>query len=208
MNPWWVSAIAAIVYGCVGFLSIQLSAAVCKNVVPFDDGPAPGRPPVVALVVGAGLVGLSLAMRGAQAPELIIVGALLVPLVACWYSDVRCGIVPDYFTLIPLGLWLVGSFLAFHNTTSIVGALVMFVPFAVFAMISKGRGMGWGDVKLAALAGAVLGPPAAMLAIAGACLVAVFIAAVRKRRSEPIAFAPYLCGAIAASLALPIFPAA
>jgi len=94
-----------------------------------------------------------------------------------------------------------------HNTVAIVGAVVMFLPFALFALLSKGRGMGWGDVKLAALGGAVLGPPAAMLAFAGACLIAVFIAALRKRRSEPIAFAPYLCGAIAASLALPLFPA-
>jgi prepilin signal peptidase PulO-like enzyme (type II secretory pathway) len=206
MNPWWVVLVATIVYGCVGFLSIQLSAAVCNGVTPFDDGPKPGRPPVTALVAGAGFVGLSLALRGAQAPQLVLIGLLLVPLVACWYSDIRCGIVPDYFTLIPLGLWLVGSLLL-HNTVAIVGAVVMFLPFALFALLSKGRGMGWGDVKLAALGGAVLGPPAAMLAFAGACLIAVFIAALRKRRSEPIAFAPYLCGAIAASLALPLFPA-
>jgi prepilin signal peptidase PulO-like enzyme (type II secretory pathway) len=206
MNPWWVVLIATIVYGCVGFLSIQLSAAVCKNVVPFEDGPKPGRPPVTVLVVGAALVGLSLAVRGAQVPQLMIVGALLVPLVACWYSDIRCGVVPDYFTLVPLGLWSIGSLLL-HNSTAIVGAVVMFVPFAAFALLSRGRGMGWGDVKLAALGGAVLGPPAALLAFSGACLVAVFYAAIRRRRSEPIAFAPYLCGAIVASLALPLFPA-
>jgi hypothetical protein len=26
MNPWWIDLIATIVFGCVGFLSIQLSA--------------------------------------------------------------------------------------------------------------------------------------------------------------------------------------
>jgi hypothetical protein len=45
-----------------------------------------------------------------------------------------------------------------------------------------------------------------MLAFAGACLVAVFVAAIRKRRTEPIAFAPYLAGAIAAAIAFPLFP--
>ena len=206
MNPWWIDLIATVVFGCVGFLSIQLSALVCRNVVPFDDGPKPGRPPVMALVIGAAIVGFSLSMRGATLPSLAIVGGLLVPLVACWYSDILCGIVPDYFTLLPLGLWLVFSVFQ-HNYASLVGAAVMFVPFAIFALLSKGRGMGWGDVKLAALGGAVLGPPTAMLAFAGACLVAVFVAAIRRRRAEPIAFAPYLAGAIAAALAFPLFPA-
>jgi prepilin signal peptidase PulO-like enzyme (type II secretory pathway) len=199
MNPWWVVLVATIVYGCVGFLSIQLSAAVCNGVTPFEDGPKPGRPPVTVLVAGAGLVGLSLALRGAQAPQLVLIGLLLVPLVACWYSDIRCGIVPDYFTLIPLGLWLVGSLLL-HNTVAIVGAVVMFLPFALFALLSKGRGMGWGDVKLAALGGAVLGIGTSMLAFSAACVVAVAIAWLRGRRTEPIAFAPYLVGAIGVCL--------
>jgi prepilin signal peptidase PulO-like enzyme (type II secretory pathway) len=206
MNPWWIDLIATVVFGCVGFLSIQLSALVCRNVVPFDDGPKPGRPPVMALVFGAAIVGFSLSMRGATVPSLAIVGVLLVPLVACWYSDILCGIVPDYFTVLPLGLWLVFSVFV-HNYASLMGAAVMFVPFAIFALLSKGRGMGWGDVKLAALGGAVLGAPTAMLAFAGACLVAVFVAAIRRRRTEPIAFAPYLAGAIAAALAFPLFPA-
>ena len=206
MNPWWIDLIATVVFGCVGFLSIQLSALVCRNVVPFDDGPKPGRPPVMALVIGAAIVGFSLSMRGATLPSLAIVGVLLVPLVACWYSDILCGIVPDYFTVLPLGLWLVFSVFV-HNYASLMGAAVMFVPFAIFALLSKGRGMGWGDVKLAALGGAVLGAPTAMLAFAGACLVAVFVAAIRRRRTEPIAFAPYLAGAIAAALAFPLFPA-
>jgi len=206
MNPWWIVLIATVAFGCVGFLSVQLSAAVCKNVVPFEDGPKPGRPPVTALVVGSALVGMSLALRGADLPTLGIVALLTVSLVACWYSDVLCGVVPDYFTLVPLGLWLLVAALM-HNFVPAIGALIVFVPFAVFALLSKGRGMGWGDVKLATLGAAVLGVQAAFLAFAGACLVAVFIAAIRRRRSEPIAFAPYLAGAIAISLALPVFPA-
>jgi prepilin signal peptidase PulO-like enzyme (type II secretory pathway) len=205
MNPWWVVLVATIVFGCVAFLSVQLSAWVCKDVVPFEDGPKPGRPPVTFLIVGSALVGMSLAMRGVPIPTLAIVALITVSLVACWYSDVRCGIVPDYFTLVPLGIWFVFSLLD-HNYKPFVGAALVFVPFAIFALISRGRGMGWGDVKLATLGAAVLGPPAAMLAFAGACLIAVFVAAVRKRRTEPIAFAPYLAGAIAAAIAFPLFP--
>jgi len=54
MNPWWVVLVATIVFGCVAFLSIQMSAWVCKDVVPFDDGPKPGRPPVTLLIAALG----------------------------------------------------------------------------------------------------------------------------------------------------------
>ena len=138
MNPWWIDLIATIVFGCVGFLSIQLSARVCKDVVPFEDGPKPGRPPVTLLIVGTAIV------RGVQVPTLAIVALIMVALVACWYSDVLCGIVPDYFTLIPLGLWLVFSLFE-HNYAPFLAALVVFVTFSLFALLSKGRGMGWGD---------------------------------------------------------------
>jgi Flp pilus assembly protein protease CpaA len=207
MNPWWIDVIATVVFGCVGFLSIQLSAAVCKNVVPFEDGPPPGRPPVTALVVGSAIVGMSLAMRGATAPSLVLVALVVVSLVACWYSDVRCGIVPDYFTVVPLAFWLLVS-VASHNYTPLVSATIVFVPFAVAAVLSKGRGMGWGDVKLVTLGAAILGLQTAVLAFGGACLIAVFVAMIRRRRAEPIAFAPYLAGSIAAALALPLFPPA
>jgi leader peptidase (prepilin peptidase)/N-methyltransferase len=76
----------------------------------------------------------------------------------------------------------------------------VFVPFAVAALASRGLGMGWGDVKLVALGGAVLGWEAAILAFGCACALAVIVALARKRRHEPLAFAPYLVAAIALPL--------
>ena len=185
MNPWWIDLIATVVFGCVGYLSVQLSATVCKNVVPFEDGPKPGRPPVLGLILGCALVGFSLALRGAPAPNLIIAALILVP----------------------LAFWLLIS-VAFKNYTPIVSAIIVFVPFGLAAFFSKGRGMGWGDVKLVTLGAAVLGLQAAALAFGGACLVAVFIAMIRRRRSEPIAFAPYLACSIALVIAFPVLPPA
>jgi len=64
--------------------------------------------------------------------------------------------------------------------------------------------MGWGDVKLAALGGAVLGVQTAILAAAGACLIATFVNVLQKRdKAQPIAFAPYLSSAIALGLLFP-----
>jgi leader peptidase (prepilin peptidase)/N-methyltransferase len=205
MTPWWICAIAGVVYACATYLVLQLAARICDGIVPFDDGPAPGKPPVLALIAGAGFCGVALALRGADIPSLLLAALLTVALAACTYSDIRCGILPDVFTLVPLAIVLLIA-LVMRNPVPFIAAVVVFAPFAIAAFISGGRGMGWGDVKLVALGAAVLPLQSAMLAFSAACIVAVVVAAIRRRRTEPIAFAPYLSGAIAAALAFPIFP--
>jgi prepilin signal peptidase PulO-like enzyme (type II secretory pathway) len=193
----------AAMFGCAAFLAMQAGEALCKRVVPFEDGPKPGKPPAIALLVGAALVGGIMASRGAALPALGISGLLCAALVAAWYSDVRCGIVPDAFTLAPLAVVLAVAVFT-REWSSLVSAAVVFVPFACAALFSRGRGMGWGDVKLAALGGAVLGVQTAILAAAGACLVATFVNLIQRRgKAQPIAFAPYLSGAIALGLLFP-----
>jgi leader peptidase (prepilin peptidase)/N-methyltransferase len=202
--PPWVIAIVAVVFGCIGFLSIQLAAYVCRTIVPFEDGPKPGRPPSIALVVGAACVGGVLASQIGLGMALLVPAIVVAALVASWYSDVLCGIIPDYFTLVPLAIIVVLRALKGDWTDLIVTAIVT-ACFALAALFSKGRGMGWGDVKLVALGAVVLGDRS-LLAFSAACLAAVVVAAVRRRRTEPMAFAPYLASAIALALAVPIFP--
>jgi prepilin signal peptidase PulO-like enzyme (type II secretory pathway) len=80
----------------------------------------------------------------------------------------------------------------------VVSSLIVVVPFAIFAYLSRGRGMGWGDVKLAAVAGALLGASNALLALALATFAAAVSAKFRRgTANEPLAFAPYLIGATA-----------
>ena len=202
--PWWLIALTGLVFACATFLVLQFAGHICTGVVPFEDGPRIGKPPVAVLLGGSFLAGSMFAYRGANLPLLGIECVLVASLAASWYSDVKCGIVPDYFTLVPLALVL-GVALMTRQYGPIVSAAVVFVPFAGAALLSKGRGMGWGDVKLATLGGAVLPLEAAILAFAAACFVAVCVAVIRKRRAEPIAFAPYLAGAIALCMAVPVF---
>ncbi len=195
--------LVAVMFGCAAFLAMQAGEAICKRVTPFEDGPAPGKPPAIALLVGSTLLGGILASRGLDLPGLAISALLCVALVAAWYCDVRCGIVPDTFTLLPLAIVLAVAAFS-REWSALVSAAVVFAPFACAALLSRGRGMGWGDVKLAALGGAVLGVQTAILAAAAACIIATTVSALQKRgKSQPIAFAPYLSGAIALGLLFP-----
>jgi prepilin signal peptidase PulO-like enzyme (type II secretory pathway) len=195
----------AAAYGGAAVLALLGAARLCDGIVPFEDGPVPGRPPVAGLVIGAALCGAALAVRTAGVPALAVDGLVIVALAACWYCDARTGIVPDLFTLLPLAIVFAVACVA-RDPAPFVSAAVVFVPFACAALFSNGRGMGWGDVKLVALGAAVLPLSNALLALTAACAAAAIVAAIRRRRTEPIAFAPYLSGALALTLAVPVFP--
>ncbi len=60
--------------------------------------------------------------------------------------------------------------------------------------------MGWGDVKLAAFGGALVGIGGITFAVTLAAAAAYFVFAVTGRARRPIAFGPYLAVAIGAFL--------
>jgi hypothetical protein len=129
-----------------------------------------------------------------------VTAILVLALVAGWVSDVLCGILPDAFTLLPL-IGLVGLRAFSHQWDLLLGGAFVFLPFALIAVCSKGIGMGWGDVKLATLGGVLLGTYPAMWSFIAASLLAVVVAWGSGRGREPIAFGPYLAGAVGVALA-------
>jgi len=194
-------AAAAAFFGCLGVIAVQASRAVCRQVTPADDGPAPVKVFTPALVGAAAVLGGLLVARGAL-PLQVAIGAIVVfALVACWYSDAISGIVPDLFTLPPLAALLLFSF-AKHDWEIAISALIVFVPFAAAALFTRGYGMGWGDAKLVALVGAALGAPLAFAALTGACAAAFIGHRVAGAPRRPIAFAPYIAAATAIALPL------
>lgn len=190
----------AVLFASLAYLGTRAAALVVADVQPFDDGPAPQRPNVIAICGAAALAGVALAARGAGVPELGVAAILAVALAGICYADMRCGLVPDVFTLAPLGAVLAGDVLL-AQWSALIAVAIVAGPFCVAAAFSKGRGMGWGDVKLVALGAAVLGAQSALLAFALACLAAVAVAALQRRRSRPIAFAPYLAAGVAVVVA-------
>lgn len=192
--------IGALFFAMAGYAAILIAALMAARIEPCDDGPELcANPPVWLLVLGCSVIGAVVTANAASWIQVAAAAIACTGLAAAWYSDAKCGIVPDLFSIGPLVLVLaLGA--AEHQWSVFISALIPFVPFAAAAALSHGRGMGWADVKLAALAGAILGTQMALLALAAACIAAVVYAHARKAPAKPIAFAPYIAGAIAAAI--------
>ncbi len=197
MNPHVL--LGALLFACAAIAGLVAAAAICARVEAYDDGPQSGTPPVVAPRRRRRAASAASPARtprsGGWAWSPIVTGAF----VAAWYCDVARGVVPDVFSLGPLAVIAILAF-TWHDPRMIVSALIVVIPFSIAAYLSRGRGMGWGDVKLAAVAGALLGASNALLALALAAFAAVRQREVPARRNaamQPLAFAPYLIGATA-----------
>lgn len=81
----------------------------------------------------------------------------------------------------------------------LIGFFLVSGIFLLVLLVTKGRGMGGGDVKLMAVAGLLLGAPKIFLAMLIGCLIAVAVHPVRMKVSgedHRLAFGPYLAAGI------------
>jgi prepilin signal peptidase PulO-like enzyme (type II secretory pathway) len=169
---------------------------------PIDNPPPIAEPPIALLVAAAAVLGGVCAYRGVPAQALTLVAATMLVMAAVWYTDATRGIIPDTLTLVPLAALLIAGLIG-GRWYVLVAAAVPAIPFAFMAWRTHGIGIGWGDVKLAALGGVLLGAQDAILAFAVAALLAIVIAKVRRTaKDQPVAFAPYLTSAIVIPLCL------
>jgi len=84
----------------------------------------------------------------------------------------------------------------------VIGFFLVSVIFQIALWVTKGRGMGGGDVKLMAAAGLLLGGPKIFFAMLVGCLLAVIIHPIRMKVSgedHGLAFGPYLAVGIMVS---------
>ena len=191
------------IFACASASGVFAGMLVASRIDAFDDGPPPRLLHPAVPVLAFAVLGLALALRGATIAQLGTVALIAIPFAGIWYVDARKGIVPDLFTLLPLAV--IGlSIVVRHTWFVAISIAFLFGVFAVAAVASKGRGMGWGDAKLAALVGAVLGLQTSLLALALACLVATVVSVVRDRGTRPIAFAPYMIVVTLAAIAISI----
>lgn len=193
--------VTAAAFGAFAYAGALVAATYWSSLEPLDGAPASQTPPVMLLVASAALIGGVCALRGTPTEALAIIAAMVTVLTAIWCVDVSRGIVPDVLTLVPLAALLIAGLLT-GRWYVVLAAVIPAIPFAVMAWRTKGLGLGWGDVKLAALGGALLGMQTAILAFAVAAIGAIVVARIRRRTAEPIAFGPYLVTAIVLPLAI------
>ena len=141
----------------------------------------------------------------------LTVGVLLLIIVA---TDLLSYLIPDY-AVFGLGLLalLYRSYLIKTGimnptdlTRALIGSLVLAILFAAIILLTKGKGMGWGDVKLVFVLGLLVGWPRLVVASFSAfftgAIVSLFLLAVGKKRfGQTIPFGPFLIlGAVIALL--------
>lgn len=137
-------------------------------------------------------------------PEAVAISGCL----AAGVVDARTGYIPDRIsggaTVIALGC------AALHGTVlpAIVGGITVGAVMALLFSITRGEGLGLGDVKLGVAIGVGFGGAAGILAIGtafvlGGAYAAWLLATDRARRCDSVRFGPFLAaGTLLAALAL------
>ena len=123
-------------------------------------------------------------------------------LIVIFLIDLENQIIPDEILLPLIGLFLIktafpplnSKFLILNSMTSAVGA---FLFLFIIYLVTKGRGMGFGDVKLAFLMGLSLGFPKIIVAfyiafLTGAFAGIILILGSKAKLKQKIAFGPFL----------------
>ena len=129
----------------------------------------------------------------------LLVSALIVLSVI----DFRTYEIPFGINLFILVLGLIHTMLDYHNwLTYVIGLLAISVPLELILLVSKGRAIGGGDVKLMAAAGLLLGWKAIIFAFLIGCVLGSVIHIIRmkvSKESHVLALGPYLAVGIAAA---------
>lgn len=120
----------------------------------------------------------------------IPIGLLFLSLLVIFVADLKYQIIPD--SMIVLGI--VGAVL---NGAHLLPALGSFAFLFLLWAVTRGRGMGFGDVKFAVLMGLFLGYPGVIVAfyvafLTGAIAGVILMLGKKKTLKSKIAFGPFL----------------
>lgn len=192
--------IGAIFFGLASLIGVLLGQMLSSKFV-AEENVRTFAPPAALIVAAGAVLGMAIVTHTLNPERIFVMALACLSLSAIVTVDSRYGIIPDAFTVGPLAIILLLA-LWQRDWWVLISTVVPVVPFAILAVYSRGYGMGWGDVKLAALAGALLGAELSAFALAVACLVAAIIARGFLRTRQAVPLGPYM--AIAIAMALPV----
>jgi len=164
--------------------------------------------PLVELVTGIMflLTAKMLFVETGHAPslQLIFYLGIISCLIVIFVTDLKYQIIPDEvqiaFFVFVLGLKIINVVETRHASSLLIslfgGFLVMF-PILLLHLVTRGRGMGFGDVKFAYLIGFLLGVKSGLLSlyigfVIGAIIGLFLIFLGKKKIKSKIAFGPFL----------------
>jgi leader peptidase (prepilin peptidase)/N-methyltransferase len=112
-------------------------------------------------------------------------------------TDRAAGYILDVVTLPSCAFALIAETSAARTVDSITGILAVSGTMLILYAVSRGNGLGLGDVKLAAAAGALLGAQAGLISLAvsfvlGGGVAALLIVRGFASRKTAVPFAPYI----------------
>lgn len=118
-------------------------------------------------------------------------------LIIIFVSDLRYQIIPDEVVFGAIFVSFFYSLLVAHDLTLIVSGLGASLFFLFLVIVTRGKGMGMGDVKLAGLMGLVLGYPGIIVALIVAFLTGALVGVIlvligKKELGSQIPFGPFL----------------
>lgn len=173
----------------------------------FCRSPISWQYPVVELVTGILFVIVAIHTGATLLSILSSMVTIYYLFVACvliviFFTDLRYGIIPDRITYPAI---IVSTVYSLQSTDKFLSALGAAGFLLLLNRITRGRGMGLGDVKLAVLIGLFLGFPNIVVALYIAFLTGAFVSLIlifsgRKRFGQTLPFGPFLV--FAALLAL------
>lgn len=189
----------------IPLLSFVLLRGKCR----YCRSPISWQYPIVELGTGIlTVVSFQLSVVRGESP-LFTVYCLLITftLIAIFVSDLLYTTIPDKIVFPSLLISFIYLVLQSPNIliSNILISLITAGFFYFLVLITRGRGMGMGDVKLVALMGLVLGWPKIVVALFLAFLTGAFIGVIlvimgEKRLNSHIPFGPFLTAATLISL--------
>lgn len=157
--------------------------------------------PVVELLTGILFLVISFKLGVGDIVTLAYHFFIIASLIVIFFTDLRYGVIPDKITypaIVITFIFLVRQ-LADPNIliSSLFSAVATSLFFFLLNRITRGRGMGLGDVKLAFLMGLFLGFPKIIIALyasflTGAIVSLILILIGKKRFGQTIPFGPFL----------------
>lgn len=137
--------------------------------------------------------------------HLLLYLAIAACLIVIFFADVKYQIIPDethiFLLILVLIMKIIDGATLFSLMFNVIEGVAVMTPILLLYLLTKGRGMGFGDVKLAFVMGWMMGVKMGLLSlyfgfIGGAFIGIALLLLKQKKLKSKIAFGPFIIGGI------------